>query len=183
VVRVPGYRSRGRGFDSRFYHIFWEVVGLERGPLSLVSTIEELLERKNSVSGLENREYAIGDPPRWLRDTLHPQTLALTSPTSGCHSVGIVGSRTQAIEFFFCFGTILPFTFTSMCRNLDIHTHVHLTRLFNLPKSHHLFSHLIFLPRISNSLDNLDSYVKKKTPWSESASELCRPSDRRLPAK
>jgi hypothetical protein len=34
------------GFDSRPYQIFWEVVGLEFGPLSLVSTIEELLERK-----------------------------------------------------------------------------------------------------------------------------------------
>jgi hypothetical protein len=32
-------------------------VGLERGPLSLVSTIEELLERKCSGSGLENLEY------------------------------------------------------------------------------------------------------------------------------
>jgi hypothetical protein len=31
-------------------------VGLERGPLSLVSAIEELLERK-SGSGLENRNY------------------------------------------------------------------------------------------------------------------------------
>jgi hypothetical protein len=31
------------GFDSRRYHISWEVVVLERGPLSLVSTIEELL--------------------------------------------------------------------------------------------------------------------------------------------
>jgi hypothetical protein len=28
-------------------------VGLERGPLSLVSTIEELLERRRSGSGLE----------------------------------------------------------------------------------------------------------------------------------
>jgi hypothetical protein len=46
VVRVPGYRFRGRGFDSRRYYIFWEVVGLERGPLSLVGIIEELLERK-----------------------------------------------------------------------------------------------------------------------------------------
>jgi hypothetical protein len=27
------------GFDSRSYQIFWGVVGLERGPLSLVSTI------------------------------------------------------------------------------------------------------------------------------------------------
>jgi hypothetical protein len=33
-------------FDSLRYQIFWEVVGLERGPLSLVSTIEELLDRK-----------------------------------------------------------------------------------------------------------------------------------------
>jgi hypothetical protein len=32
-------------------------VGLERGPLSLVSTIEELLERKSSGSGLESLEY------------------------------------------------------------------------------------------------------------------------------
>jgi hypothetical protein len=43
--------------DSRHYQIFWEVVGLERGPLSLVSTIEELLGRKGSSSGLENRGY------------------------------------------------------------------------------------------------------------------------------
>jgi hypothetical protein len=34
------------GFDSRRYQIFWEVVGLERGPLSLVSTTEELKEEK-----------------------------------------------------------------------------------------------------------------------------------------
>jgi hypothetical protein len=33
-------------FDSRRYQIFSEVVGLERGPLSLMSTSEELLERK-----------------------------------------------------------------------------------------------------------------------------------------
>jgi hypothetical protein len=40
------------GFDSRRYQIFCEVVGLERGPLSLVSTIEELLERKSTCSCL-----------------------------------------------------------------------------------------------------------------------------------
>jgi hypothetical protein len=34
------------GFDSWHYQIFWEVVCLERGPLSLVSTIEELLGKK-----------------------------------------------------------------------------------------------------------------------------------------
>jgi hypothetical protein len=51
VVRVPGYRSRNPGFDSRRYQIFWEVVGLERGPLSLVRITEELLEWKSSGSG------------------------------------------------------------------------------------------------------------------------------------
>jgi hypothetical protein len=44
---------RRPGFDSRHYQIFWgkkikikRVVGLERGALSLVSTTEELLDRK-----------------------------------------------------------------------------------------------------------------------------------------
>jgi hypothetical protein len=58
------------GFNSRRYQIFSEVVGLERGPLSLVSTTEELLERKNSCSGLESRECGRRDPSRWPRDTL-----------------------------------------------------------------------------------------------------------------
>jgi hypothetical protein len=35
-------------------------VGLERGPLSLVSTIEELLGRKSSGSGLETENTAVG---------------------------------------------------------------------------------------------------------------------------
>jgi hypothetical protein len=54
VVRVPGYRSRGPEIDSRRYQIFWEVVGLELRPLSLVRVIEQLLEWKSSGSGLEN---------------------------------------------------------------------------------------------------------------------------------
>jgi hypothetical protein len=45
-------------------------VGLERGPLSLVSAIEELLGRKRSGSGLENREYGRKDQSRWPRSTL-----------------------------------------------------------------------------------------------------------------
>jgi hypothetical protein len=47
VVRASAYRSRGPGFDFRRYQIFWEVVSLERGTLSLVSIPEELLERIN----------------------------------------------------------------------------------------------------------------------------------------
>jgi hypothetical protein len=56
VVRVSGYRSRGPGFGSLRFQIFWEEAGLERGPLSLVRTTEELLGRNSSGSGLENRD-------------------------------------------------------------------------------------------------------------------------------
>jgi hypothetical protein len=87
------------GFDSRHYQIFLVVVGLERGLLSLVSTIEELFERKSSGSGLENRDYGRENPSRLPRGTLYPQKLALTSPTSACSSVGIVCLQTQATEF------------------------------------------------------------------------------------
>jgi hypothetical protein len=38
--------SGGPGLDFRHYQIFGEVLGLERGPLSLVRINEELLERK-----------------------------------------------------------------------------------------------------------------------------------------
>jgi hypothetical protein len=47
VERVPGYRSRGPG-SIRGYQISWKLMGLERGPLNLVSTVEELLGRKSS---------------------------------------------------------------------------------------------------------------------------------------
>jgi hypothetical protein len=89
------------GFDSRCYQIFWKVVALKWGPLSLVTKIEELLRRKSSVSGLESRECGRRDQSRWPRDTLYPQTLALTSPTSGGRLVGTVRSRNQAMKDFF----------------------------------------------------------------------------------
>jgi hypothetical protein len=88
------------GFDSWLYHIFWEVLGLERGPLSLASTIEELLERKSSGFGLEKRDY--GHRGSAALTTRHPsirKILALTSPASGGRSVGILRSRTQGTEF------------------------------------------------------------------------------------
>jgi hypothetical protein len=71
-------------------------VGLERGPLSLVRIIEELLKWKSSGSGQEKRINDRGDPLRWPRDTLYPQRLALTWPTSGGRSVGIVRVRTKS---------------------------------------------------------------------------------------
>jgi hypothetical protein len=62
-------QTQRSGFDSRRYQIFWEVAGLQRGPLSIVSIIEELLERKSSGFGLDNRDYDRRDPLRWVRDT------------------------------------------------------------------------------------------------------------------
>jgi hypothetical protein len=52
---------KGPGFDSRRHQIFL-VEGLERGPLNLANTIEKLLERNSSGSGLEIRECCLGDP-------------------------------------------------------------------------------------------------------------------------
>jgi hypothetical protein len=86
-VRFPHYKKK-------------IVVGLKRGPLSLVSTTEELLVRKSGGSGLEIREYGVG-----IRHADHVapsirKKLALTSVTSGGRSVGIVRLRTEATEFF-----------------------------------------------------------------------------------
>jgi hypothetical protein len=86
------------GLDSRRYQISWEVVDLERGPLSLMSTIEELLERKSSGSCLQILEYGRRDPSRRPRFTLYPQTVGTTSRTSRGRSFGVVRSRTQATE-------------------------------------------------------------------------------------
>jgi hypothetical protein len=60
---------------------------LKWGPLSLVSTTEELLDRK--VAALVGIRHADHDP----------QKLAITSLTSGGLSVCIVRSRTQTMEF------------------------------------------------------------------------------------
>jgi hypothetical protein len=74
-------------------------VGLEWGPLNLVSTTEELLERKSSDSDLENHKY--GRKDLVTLTILYQLKLALTSLTSGSRSVGIVRSRTQATDFSF----------------------------------------------------------------------------------
>jgi hypothetical protein len=71
----------------------------ERIPLSLVSTTEELLDRKVAAPVYKTENTAVG-----IRHADHVATsirkkLAITSPTSGGRSVGIVHSRTQTMEF------------------------------------------------------------------------------------
>jgi hypothetical protein len=72
----------------------------ERGRLSLVSTTEELLGRKSSSSGLEDRDHGRKVYCRADYVTpLYPQKSGLTSSTSGGRSVGIVRLRTQDTEY------------------------------------------------------------------------------------
>jgi hypothetical protein len=61
--------DRGPGFHSRRFQIFWEAAGLERGPLSLVSTTEELLEGKVAAPVYKSEINDRGNPLRWPRDT------------------------------------------------------------------------------------------------------------------
>jgi hypothetical protein len=120
-------RSRVRFW---LYQIFCEVVNLERGPLSLVITIKELLGRKSNGSGLESREYGRRDPLRWLRDTLYPQKLALTSPTRGGRSAGIVRSRTQATKFVcLLYLLYLQFKFVFLKLAFSLHHQPRIVRL------------------------------------------------------
>jgi hypothetical protein len=95
-------RNQRSGFLSPRYQVFQRCSEPGTGLFSLVSTIEELLWRKSSGSGLENREYSRRDPSRWPHGILYPIKLALTSPTFDSRSVGIVRSRTQVTEFV-CF--------------------------------------------------------------------------------
>jgi hypothetical protein len=99
MVRVPGYRSRDPGFDSRRYKVFWEIVGLEWGSPNLVRITEKLHEWKSSGSRCrKSRLTAVGIRCADHRNTFYPQELALTSPTCGDRSVGIVRLRTKATE-------------------------------------------------------------------------------------
>jgi hypothetical protein len=82
-----------------------------QGLLSLMSTIEELLGRKSSGSGLENREYDCRNPLWWPCNALCLQKLALTSPTNGDRLASIVLSQTKVTEFVF---------FVGCCGNLTI---------------------------------------------------------------
>jgi hypothetical protein len=96
-------------------------MGLERGPLSLVSiTEEQLLDWKSSGSGSTKDEInGREDPLRWPRDILYPQKLALTLPTSGCRSVGMVRLGTKATEFSY-FSVLIKHYAINIYRRVEI---------------------------------------------------------------
>jgi hypothetical protein len=82
-------------------------VSLERGLLSLVSTTEELLDRKVAAPVYKTENKAVG-----IRHADHVapsirKKLAITSLTCGDRSVGIVRSRTQTMEVLYSSPTVV----------------------------------------------------------------------------
>jgi hypothetical protein len=69
------------------------------------------LEEENSGSGLENQDYGHQIRSADYMTSLYPQRLALSVPTNSSHSVGIVRTQTQAMEFVF----VLFVTTVSSC--------------------------------------------------------------------
>jgi hypothetical protein len=101
--------AKGPGFDSQRYQIFWEVMGLKWGPLSFVRITEELLERTVAAPVNKTEINGRGDSLRWPRDTLYQLKLALTSPTNGGRSVGIVRWQTKTRIFLKYSGDFIIF--------------------------------------------------------------------------
>jgi hypothetical protein len=67
MVRFPGYRPRGPGFDLRRYQIFGEVVGLERS----------ILDEKLRLRSKKPRLTAVRTRRRDHVTILYPQMLEL----------------------------------------------------------------------------------------------------------
>jgi hypothetical protein len=72
----------------------------------------QLLQVNAGISS-NNGEYGRRDPSRWPHGTLYPQKLAITSPTSGGRSVGIIRLRTQTMEFV-CLFVCLVFVWSGI---------------------------------------------------------------------
>jgi hypothetical protein len=78
-----------------------------------VSTTEELLDRKVAASVYKTENTAVEIRHAYHVTPFIRKRLAITSPTSGSHSVGVVGSRTQAMEFSFSFRHMFQVTVES----------------------------------------------------------------------
>jgi hypothetical protein len=81
-------------------------VGLERGPVSLVSTTEVLLDRKVAapVSKTENTAVGIRHADH-VAPFIRKSWQSLRREAAVARSVGIVRSRTQTMEFVVCWKT------------------------------------------------------------------------------
>jgi hypothetical protein len=115
VVRVSGYRSRGLGFDSQCYQIFWKVVDLERSLLSLMRITEELLDWKVRATVKRKEINGRGTICADYATPHYSQVLVLTSPKIGGRSVGIDILQTKSHRVRSLFLSMCRY-YSSICR-------------------------------------------------------------------
>jgi hypothetical protein len=134
-----------------------------------VSTIEEILGRNSSGFGPENREYGRGDPLCWPLDTLYPQKLALTSPTSGGRSVGIVRLRAKDTELFWSFkwAQVVTDAKHACTSTFKLWWHApsnaYLLRAYTKKKAAYISPELWYDAKVSIQIWNLHARIKGRT--------------------
>ena len=104
-IFIYSYRYRGPGFDSRHCQIFLSSSGSETGSTQPREPPEvnwgaTWIKKSSGSRSRKQSLTAVGTCCADHATPLYPQKLALTSPTGGGRSVGIVRSRTKATEFF-----------------------------------------------------------------------------------
>jgi hypothetical protein len=97
-------------------------VGLERGPLSLVSTTEELLDKKVAapVYKIENTAVGIRHADH-VAPSIRKSWQSLNRQAAVARSVGIVRSRTQATEFSFFSVSVFNGIKQYVARRINVH--------------------------------------------------------------
>jgi hypothetical protein len=89
VVRILGYRFSSLWYGFRRYKIFREIVGLERGALSLVMIIEKIFEWQVAARGIKCWDQRAYESFAWPHYTIYTQKFSGPSRTSGGRSVCI----------------------------------------------------------------------------------------------